>query len=65
LAEDRKSGEGVARLLEKIYFTQTRHTLPKPELGRKIAEILSLDIRKLESTKPASILKKILHDLER
>lgn len=65
LTEDRKSSEEVARLLEKIYFTQTRHTLPKPELGRKIAEILSLDIRKLESTKPASILKKIVHDLNR
>jgi hypothetical protein len=51
LAAQRKRGEGVARLLEKIYYTQTEHGLPKPEMGRKIAEILSVDIRKLKSTK--------------
>ena len=65
MAAQRKSGEGIACLMEKIYFTQTMHTLPKPEMGRKIAEILSGDIRKLKSTKPASILKKIVHDLDK
>jgi predicted ATPase len=65
LAAERKKGEGVSRLLEKIYYTQTEHALPKPEMGRKIAEILSVDIRKLKSTKPALILKKIVHDQDR
>jgi hypothetical protein len=34
-------------------------------MGRKIVEILSADIRKLKSTKSASLLKKIVHDLDR
>jgi hypothetical protein len=41
------------------------YTLPKLGMGKKIAEILSADIRKLKSTKSASNLKKIVHDLDR
>jgi hypothetical protein len=59
LTARRKSGEVVTHLGEDIYCTQTLHNLPKPELGRNISEILSADIRKLKSTKPASILKKV------
>jgi hypothetical protein len=34
-------------------------------MGRKIAGMLSGDIRKLRSTKPALILKKIVYDQDR
>jgi ABC-type cobalamin/Fe3+-siderophores transport system ATPase subunit len=64
LAEQRKNGQGVSPFLEKIYFTETMHSLPKPEIGRKIAEILAKDIQKLKSTKPASVLTKIINDLD-
>jgi ABC-type cobalamin/Fe3+-siderophores transport system ATPase subunit len=64
LAERRKSGQGMSSYLEKIYFNETMHSLPKPEMGRKIAEILARDIQKLKSSKPASILTKIINDLD-
>ena len=40
------------------------HTLPKQGMGKKIGEILFADVRKLDSTQSASILK-IVHDLDR
>lgn len=48
-----------------MLYADNAYTLPKSEMGRKNVETLSADIRKIEINKPVSILRKIVHDLDR